>query len=147
MVGINEARRDGLAREKQGEARFALAERRLAPILAVELEQIEQEIADRLVRAVDMLLQRFEVRDARRQHEGHLAVDQRVAAGKFGERAGYGREAHRPVEPAAAEQRHLGASLPPDDAVAVELHLMQPACPVRHLVVEGGKLGRDELRR
>ena len=61
MIGIDEARGDGLAREQLGEADLALAERRLAPILAVELEQIEQEIADRLVRAVDMLLQRIPV--------------------------------------------------------------------------------------
>ncbi len=147
MIGIDKAWRDGFAREQLGEAGLALQERRPAPILAVELEQIEQEIADRRVRAVDMLLQRFEVRDARRQHEGHFAVDQRVAAGEFGERPGHGREPHGPVEPAAAEQRDLGAHLPPDDTVAVEFHLMQPAFAVRHLVIEGGELRRDECRR
>ena len=35
------------------------------------------------MRRVDMLLQRLEVGDAGRQHEGDFAVDQRVLAGKL----------------------------------------------------------------
>jgi len=48
--------------EPFGKPLFARGERPLTPILPVELEQVEQEIAYRLMRRVDMLLQRLEVR-------------------------------------------------------------------------------------
>ena len=78
-----------------------------------------------------MLLQRFEVGDARRQHEGDLAVEKRACRRKRQQRLGDGRKAHRPVESAAAEQSDVVASFAADDAVAVVLDLMQPVRPGR----------------
>ena len=78
VIGIDEKVRYALRRHQLGELRAPFLQRLLAPVLAVEGEQIEHEIADRGVRRVDMLLQRFEIGDAGGQHEGDLAVDQRA---------------------------------------------------------------------
>ena len=127
VIGIDEKVRYALGRQQFGKLRAAFFQLLLAPVLAVERQEIEGEIADRRVRRVDMLLQRFEIGDAGRQHEGSLAVDQRDVRRQAEQRLGDGRKAHRPVEPAAAEQGDVVAGFARDDAVAVILHLVQPA--------------------
>ena len=145
VIGIDQKIRDALLCHQFGELGAALLERLFAPVFAVERQQIEHEIADRAVRAVDMLLQRFEVGDARRQHERGLAVDQRAFRREGKQRLGDRREPYCPVETAAAEQRDVVAGLARDDAVAVIFHFVQPAGPGRHLFVERGELRRDEV--
>jgi hypothetical protein len=96
------------------------------------------------VRGVDMLLQRFEVGQTRRQHEGHFAVEQRAVGRQALERLGDGGEAYRPVEAASAEQGDGVADFPREDAVAVIFDFVQPVPSLRNLAVERGKLRRDE---
>ena len=96
---------------------------------------------------VDMLLQRLEVGQPRRQYERGLAVDERALAGERQKRLGDGRKAHRPVETAAAEQRDFVARFPCEDAIAVIFQLMQPLTAGRYLGVERGELRLDEGRR
>ena len=146
VIGIDEKIRYALRRQQFGKLRATFLQRLLAPILAVEVEQIEHEIADRGVRRVDMLLQRFEIGDAGGQHEGNLAVDHRDLRRQAEQRLGDRRKAHRPVEPAPAEQRDFVAGLARDDAVAVIFHFMQPVAAGRHLGVERGELRLDEWR-
>ena len=146
IIGIDEEVGDAPHRHQLCELRAPLDQRFLAPVLAVERQEIEHEIADGGVRRIDMLLQRFEGGQARRQHEGDLSVDQRDLGWKCPERLGDGRESHRPVEPASAEQRDVVAGLPRDDAVAVVLRFMQPTAARRHLGVERRELWLDELR-
>jgi hypothetical protein len=122
------------------------AQRLLAQILPVKRQEVEHEIADRGMRGVDMLLQRFEIRLPVRQNEGDFAVEQGAFYRQGQRRLGDRREAHRPVEAAAAEQGDVVAGLPRDDAVAVVFHLMQPAGAGRHVGVERGELGLDEVR-
>jgi len=93
-----------------------------------------------------MLLQRFEIGDARGEHKGDLSVEERAFGRKGQQRLGDGREAHAPIESTAAEERDLLARLPRDDAIAVILHLVQPVRAARYLGVEGGEFGGDEFR-
>src|SRR5688572_20755530 len=93
-----------------------------------------------------MLLQFLEGREARGQHEGDLAVEHRLLAGKLLERLGDNREADRPVEAAPAEQRHAFRRFAGDDAIAVIFEFVQPALALRNLVDERRKLRGYEFR-
>src|SRR5262249_25509435 len=75
VIGVNEEVGDALRRHQFGEPRASLLQRLLAPIFAVERQKIEHEIADGGIWRIDMLLQRLEVGDSRRQHVGDLSVD------------------------------------------------------------------------
>ena len=99
------------------------------------------------MRAVDMLLQRLEVRQARGQHERGLAIEKAGITRHAEQRLGDRREARRPVEPAAAEKRDAVPVFPREDAIAVIFDFVQPRRAVGHMIVEARKLRLDEGRR
>ena len=92
-------------------------------------------------------MQRFEVGNAGRQHEGDLAVDQRILARQSFQCRRDRREAHCPVEPAATEQSGLVPGFAPEDAITVIFDFVQPSRPGRHMGVERGELRLDEFGR
>jgi hypothetical protein len=96
------------------------------------------------MRRIDVLLNRLEVGQSRRQHERGLAVDQSAFAGKRLHRPRDSRKALRPVEPATAEQGDVVAGFARFDAIAVILDLVQPFLARRCVGGERGKLRRDE---
>src|SRR5919198_3945870 len=79
--------------------------------------------------------------------DDNLAVDQRRARGKLGNRGRAVRKFFSPVETLAGEQTHLAAVEPGLHAVAGELDLLRPAGAARRGRMQGGERRRHEIRR
>jgi hypothetical protein len=84
MVGIAERRVHAL--EQRREPCLALVERTLAQILAVELQQVEQVVADVPAAVAQRVLQRAEIGVAFGVSHRDLAVEQRAVARQFRQR-------------------------------------------------------------
>ena len=116
--------------QQLGQRRLARAERRLAQVEAVEIEQvegIEQHVAAAALQRVD---QHGEARHAGRRLHHHLAVDDRDLGRHLGQRGHDDGEALGPVEPLPAEQFYPAVLEMGLQAIAVVLDLVQPAaCP------------------
>src|SRR6185312_4422623 len=77
----------------------------------------------------------------------NLAVNERRARGKLGNRGRDVREFFGPVETLAGEQTHLAAVEPGLHAVAVVLDLVRPAGAARRGRMQGGERRRHEIRQ
>jgi hypothetical protein len=109
----------------------------------------EHEVREVRRAAGERVLQRLEARAAVGQQRGDLAVDQRALARQRADRLDHDRKLRGPVVEAAGHQRHALAVLVGEDAVAVELLLVQPLGALGRLVhelrelelLDGGELG------
>ena len=128
-----------------GQAGAAVGERGGAPVLAIEPEQVEQVINERVgLAAVKGVLQRAEVGQAIGAGHDDFAVEPRVLHGQGGHRAGQRGHARRPVEAVAGEELHAAGVDARQQAVAVELQLPQPVGGVgRRIAGQRGELGGD----
>ena len=93
------------------------------------------------------LLQRLKARGAVGPQHRHLTVEERGARGKARGGGGDVGEARRPVLGIAAQQVNAPAFEPAEDAIAVELDLVQPRVPLEGPgPPEWRELGRHEPR-
>ena len=138
--------RVGEAHDRARSGRAALSSRSCRSVygssnerLAVELEHVEDVVDE--VRAA--LLHGREARAAVLVDRAHLAVEHRVRrADRAGQRPRHGREALGQVVVAPAHELHLAAAQVGERAVAVPLHLEEPALLRRDVLGE-----RREHRR
>ena len=143
---LAEAKRLGRALEQRGQPVLAGEERLGAQVLAVEVEKVEEVVAE-AVGAVggQVRLQRGEVGGAAGAFDHELAVEDRGLGRQRRESAAEFRsEAAGPVLAAAGQELRLAAADLRLQPVAVELDLVHPAGAVRGLRLEGGERRRDE---
>jgi len=135
-------------REQALEHRLALEQRSARQVLAVEMQEIEDEIHE-LVRRV-MIGRRLhggKGRQAVRADRTEFAVEIGLPDLAAAERRRGRPVAVGPVQPGAREQAHVAAVNPRVDAVAVELDLMDPPVAGGRLVPQKGELRLDEGRQ
>ena len=114
--------------EELGEEGFALEEREVAEVVAVEVQEVEDEVGEGVLVAI--LKRGLEVGKACVPVGGEdddLAVEECGLGGERFEGLGEGLHAVSPVEAAACEELDFGALFASLDAVAVELELVDPA--------------------
>ena len=130
MVVVLEGRRSV---SKQGlEPLLTLDQRPRPEILAVEIEQIEEEQdQSRRVAAVGRQLDDVERGEAVGAEAAQLAVEIGLARGERRQGLGDRRIFVRPVKAGACEQLHRAAVEPRMHAVAVVVEFMQPSVAVR----------------
>ena len=131
--------------EDGGEEFFARAELEVAGVVAVVVEEVEDEVGERVALAfVERCLQRGEGGDAAVVEDDDFAVEGEFVGGEGGDGVGDGAHAVRPVEAFAGEELDAGAGFAGLDAVAVELDLVKPGGAVGRSVGLYGELWRDE---
>src|SRR5207248_10348741 len=138
MLGVPQ--HASITRERT-ERRLALLQRQAAKIAPVQVQEIEDEVGEAAaITAVERVLQGLEAGAPVRQHDGDLAIDQRAARIQL--RGGFAdlREVARPVVAFAADERDRPLLNAAPDAVAVELHLVQPAISLRRSIDEHREL-------
>ncbi len=128
-------------REQPLEPPLALFEGKAREVLAVEVQQVEDEV-DELPGALagEQPLQRLEARAPVGHQDGDLAVEQRLVDRQALRLGDNGREALGPVVAMPAQEPDLAAVDAAADAVAVELDLVQPALAGRCALHERGEL-------
>ena len=125
---------------------FAVGQFGAAPILAVAIEQIEHDVTHRLgLAARQRVLQRGEARSAILVEYRDLAVEREIAAGQLRDRVGDRLEAPGPVERVARQQRDLAVAAAREDAIAVDLDLMQPLIAARRPIDKRRERRRNEI--
>ncbi|GAO05602.1 hypothetical protein PSR1_04516 [Anaeromyxobacter sp. PSR-1] len=130
------------ARAEQAAQRvLALEQRPPGEVLAVEPEQVEDEVGERAAPAGERLLERLEAGPAAGQHRGHLAVEQRAPRRQRLGGARHLGELRGPVVAAPAPQRGAPALQRAADPVAVVLRLVHPALARRRRRHERRELG------
>jgi hypothetical protein len=136
-------------REKCPQQLLALEQRRRADVASVEVQAIEHHVVYGLrgALAAERVLERLEAGAALAIEYHHLAIEQRAARGKRGERFGDLREAIGPVELVARHEAHGAALDAARDPEAVELDLVQPLGAVGWRVDERRELERNVLRK
>jgi hypothetical protein len=136
------------ARQQFGQPRLALDQRQRGHVLAVEMQQIENEIHQPgRVAGVRRGLDHAEGRDAVREGAAQFAVG--IGLARIERRHGFGdgRIFVRPVEAGAGQQLHSAAVEPRMHAVAVELDFVQPLAAFRRRVDQLCELRRDPFRQ
>ena len=113
------------------------------------MQEIEGHVGESTARVFSgrRVLERLEAGRAVGQEDGHLAVQHRRPDGQARHALGHGGKLRRPVALVPAHQPHLPILETGEDAVAVELQLVQPLLARRRLGGDRRKLGRDELRQ
>src|SRR5690606_6654588 len=107
---------------------------------AVEVEEVEDEVADRLVPRADGVLQCAEVAPPLRVEDHDLAVQPGRAQRQLAEHARERAEANAPVVRLAREEAGAPVLEAREDAIAVELDLVQPVASLGRRVDERGEL-------
>jgi hypothetical protein len=148
-IGYGGVRRDIF--QQSFEPLLALELRQSGDVLAVELEQVEGVEGDRFL-AVERVFEEREVGAPMLVGGADLAVNQCGSPGQLGKRWNDVAELAGPVVAIAGIHAHLVAGDGSLSAIAVELHLEEPAVAGRDPSLEGGELewteGReDELGR
>ena len=128
---------------------LAALERQVARVVPVEVQQVEREIRQRVLRTfLKRGLQIGEAGASLGVEDHDLAIEDGIVDGKLG--GGFGDISHamRPVETLAGEEAcvsRTGLFVDVDlDAVAVELELVQPIFPLRRLLDRRSERGRQE---
>ena len=125
-----------------GEHRLAVGERAGREVVAVQMQQVEDEEEKGVVTMVaQRRLQSVEAGDAVGQQRHQLAVEQKVAMAEGGDGGGDGGQAGGPIQAVAGDQLDGAALAPGEQPVAVELDLADPLVAVRRDVCGAGELG------
>jgi len=132
------------SREEAREDRFPALEREARDVLAVEVEEIEDEVDERRTRAAaEGVLQILEARPAVGSHARDLAVEDCVSHPE----ASYGIDdlgkARRAVVAGTADEAHVAVVDETADAVPVVLELVQPGVARRRLAYQARELWRE----
>ena len=127
----------------QGALAFELCD--TGEVVSLQVQKVEC-LVDQLRGALgrQRFLQQAETRCAVRRERDDFPVQDGLACGEFGDRFGDLRKPARPVLFVAAEQAHLAAVDPGDDAVAVEFDFVEPLRALRRLGHECRELRLDE---
>ena len=145
MVGV--AQRPAVARDDRAELRLAVEQRQAGQVLAVEFEEIERDIGDRLRRTFQRALERLEAGSPVSVEHDRLPIEEGRTDLQEGSGFDDAAEAVGPIEAGAGK----GSRLPrPDgnhDAVAIVFELVQPGVACRHRVDESGELHGPKRRR
>ena len=132
------------AGEQRRQGGLALLLRHAPQIVPVEMEEVEDEIDEAAGLAVRQRpLQSGKAGAAARLDRGDLAVEDGVARRPPGQRLGDLGKALRPIEPIAGLQRRAPVCEPGEDAIAVELDLVQPVVALRRRGCGTRELHRD----
>ena len=146
IVAVMQRRSD--TRQQCGKPRFALDQRQGGDVLAVAMQQVEDEIHQpRRVARVGRGLDHAERRDAVGKHAAQFTVEISLARVERRHRRGDRRIFMGPVEPGAGQQFHRAAIEPGVHAVTVEFDLVEPLIALRRRVDELGELRRDPFRQ
>jgi len=132
------------SREEAREDRFPALEREARDVLAVEVEEIEDEVDECRTRAAaEGVLQILEARPAVGSHARDLAVEDCVSHPE----ASYGIDdlgkARRAVVAGTADEAHVAVVDETADAVPVVLELVQPGVARRRLAYQARELWRE----
>ena len=144
MLRVTE-RVGSLALEQPLEPVLALGQGQGGQVLAVEREEVEGVVDQRLAIA-ERRLQRVKGRAAGLPARHDLAVEQRAGAGQGVKGAGQRAEPGGPVEAGAGVEPLAAAAERDEAAIAVELGLVQPAIALRRLVHQRRQLRLAERR-
>jgi hypothetical protein len=127
---------------------FALGHGQPRLIAAIKMKKIEYVVDEAFsLSLLERRLQRRKTGSPVFIFDDNLAVNQRRARGKLGNRGRDVREFFGPVETLAGEQTHLAAVEPGLHAVAVVLDLVRPAGAARRGRMQGGERRRHEIRQ
>src|SRR5260221_8782125 len=139
-----------LAGDEALQCRLAVNEPHPEEVAVAEIEEVEAVIDERAGLAVrKRLLQGGKPRLAVGGERDDLAVEHRLVNRQRGHDGGDLGEFSRPVETVAGEQGRLAARQPRQDAIAVELDLVQPVVAARRVIDQRRqlRLGRARQRR
>ena len=141
--------RSDAARAEHGlQRRAALQQRRAAQVVAGEIRDVEQVVADRVAaRGLERTLQRLEIRHAIGAKHDDLAVVPARRQRQFGQRLRQGRQLRGPVVAVACEAAHARTVDPRQHAVAVELDFVEPVVGIGRRRVDQGCELRPQARR
>src|SRR4029079_7412557 len=132
--------------ERSPEQLFALDERQLAQIEAVVEEAVEGLVqAARVAAALQRVLQELKVSHAVISEHGHFTVEQRALHGQRAQGAHDRRQARAPVVAAAREAQRAALLDTRQNAVAVELDLVQPLVALGRGARQRRQLRLDEV--
>src|SRR5579864_1012513 len=148
MLGEADAALIAHSHKKSLQRRFALDQRLAGRVATVEIKEIEDVIDKTIVAAILQIgLQQRKTRNAFVVLHHQFAVEQRGFGWQRRNRRGDRLEAVRPIEPLARQQLDLAVIEARFDTIAVVFDLMQPFPSARRSAVQGGKTGRDEIRK
>ncbi len=135
-------------REQGSQGGLAIEQRAGAGVLAVQMQQIEEIVAEPVAAALAQVrLQGAEIRHAVVGLDHHLAVQECAHDRQGGERLGHIGELGRPVEPAAGQQLDAAVIEAGQQPIAVEFHLVHPAVAGRRLLDQACQRRLDEARQ
>jgi hypothetical protein len=148
MLGEADAAPIAHSLKKSLQRRFAVDQRRAGHVATVEIKKIEDVIDKTIVATILQVgLQQRKARHAFVALHHQFAVEQRGFGRQRRNRRGNRLEALCPIEPLARQQLDLAVVEPRLDAVAIIFDLVQPFPAARRSAVQGGKAGRDEIRK
>ena len=145
MVGI--AQMTLALADQRGEKLLAFQQRPLSQIFAVELEQVECEIIDRVRVVLERCLQSLETGPAVGQDHDRFTVDQGAFSIERDRVADQSGEPVRPVQPRARVGAAFAIADGKQRAVSVIFELVQPAITRRHMVDKSRQLHGLERRQ
>jgi hypothetical protein len=114
--------------DERAQPRLPLDERQALQLLAIEAEQIKDEVHERALRllARERVLQHLKARPPVGKHDRHFAVDQCVRCRQLTRGGDDIGKRCRPVFAVAADQGDASAANAAADAIAVVLNFVQP---------------------
>jgi hypothetical protein len=136
------------ALEESGEPRLAVRQWQRHQILAVEMDQVEDEI-DQVRAALPFrgVLDQREGGHAVRPHPAKLAIEIGLPGRYREERRGDSRIFAGPVEPGASQQMDIAAVEPCVHAISIELELVAPLVAARRFLYQLAELWLDPRRK
>ncbi len=117
---------DAAAWHEPGETRLAFLERQARHILAVQVQQVEDDVHEPSRRRGEGVLQRLEARAAVGEHDRDLAVEEDAAGCEAERGCAHLGETVRPVLAVAADQSNGGTVAEAADPISIVLDLVQP---------------------
>ena len=134
--------------EQRSQRGAALDERYGAQVVAGVIGQVEDEVLDRIgAGRVEGVLQEIEIGRAVGAGDHDLAVEPARADAEVAHRIDEALQARRPVVAVAGEEAHVGAVDAGEQAIAVELDLVDPARAGGDLRHQRGQLGHERGRQ
>jgi hypothetical protein len=144
VIGKLDGKPGGGGGDQVFERRLACLERLPPQVAAIEVQQIENVVHRPRSLATEGVLQRLKAGPPVGQRHRHLTVEQGRSCRQLRHRGAHRGELRGPVMGPAAEQAHPALLRPGQDAIPVELELVNPVVPLRCLRDQGGELWLDE---